>query len=413
MTDGKPHAAREVSARGPGPQGSARRVAMVQRQARTTLSLGGAFGVAAVLALVVPHRTGSWLPLHLFLAGSVLLAISASTQLFAVTWATGPAPPDRVATTQRWLLAGGVALLAAARELGWPTSFLGLGGTGILAALFMLGWSLWRIVTRAVQPRFDVALRTYLAALAAGMVGCALGISMAVTESGAAYARVRAAHLALNLLGLIGLVIIGTLPFFAATQLRVKVSARANAGAQAGLLVWQVSAVTATAVGLLAPFRPLAAIGFGAYAIGLVRLATMLPGLGIKQLRWAGPRVLQLGAGLGWWIVVTTFAAWEAAHGRDGFTPTSIVVLVVGGYAQILAGSLAYLGPVLRGGGHERLAAGFRLTRSWIGLVGANIAAVAIAIHAQRFAVAVIVLGVLDAVLRAGLLRRRSIIRIS
>jgi hypothetical protein len=177
MTDGTPTAGREAAARRRGPQGSAGRVAIVQRQARTTLSLGRVFGVAAAVALVVPHDTGAWLPLHLFLTGCMLLAISASTQLFAVTWAAGPAPPDSIASTQRWLLAGGVALLATARELGWPNSLVGLAGGGILAALVILGWSLWATVTRAVQPRFDVTLRTYLAALAAGAVGCALGIA--------------------------------------------------------------------------------------------------------------------------------------------------------------------------------------------------------------------------------------------
>ena len=49
----------------------------------------------------------------------------------------------------------------------------------------------------------------------------------------------------------------------------------------------------------------------------------------------------------------------------------------MGGYAQIVVASLAYLGPVLRGGGHERLAAGFATTRSWPSLVLGNTAAVA------------------------------------
>jgi hypothetical protein len=253
-------------------------------------------------------------------------------------------------------------------------------------------------------------LRTYVAALAAGIVGGGLGIAMALAESAVVSARVRAAHVVLNLLGLIGLVIIGSLPFFAATQVRMKIPARATAGAQSALLVWQVSAVTATALGLLAPFPALASIGFGAYAIGLGRLATLLPGLGVKQLRWAGPRVLQLALGLGWWIAVTAFAAWESAHGRAGFRETSIGVLVVGGFAQILAGSLAYLAPVLRGGGHERLAGGFRITRSWIGLISANVAAVALGLHVPRLAVAAILLWVLDAIVRAVVLRRRSIV---
>jgi hypothetical protein len=51
-----------------------------------------------------------------------------------------------------------------------------------------------------------------------------------------------------------------------------------------------------------------------------------------------------------------------------------LTVLVVAGYGQILWGSLAYLLPVLRGGGHQRLSEGFDSTRSWLGLAAANLA---------------------------------------
>ena len=82
------------------PPGPAGRVAVAQRQARVTLVLAGAFAVTAAVTAVVPHRTGAWLPLHLFLAGTVLLAISGAAPLFAVTWAAGPPPPARVAATR-------------------------------------------------------------------------------------------------------------------------------------------------------------------------------------------------------------------------------------------------------------------------------------------------------------------------
>ena len=49
-------------------------------------------------------------------------------------------------------------------------------------------------------------------------------------------------------------------------------------------------------------------------------------------------------------------------------------MLVIAGYGQILWGSVAYLLPMLRGGGHERLAEGFATTRSWLGLAAANAA---------------------------------------
>ncbi|HZJ26295.1 MAG TPA: hypothetical protein VFF40_04660 [Acidimicrobiia bacterium] len=390
-------------------EGSAGRVAIAQRQARRTFALAGVYAVATVGSLVLPHRTGAWLPLHLFLVGVLLLAISASTQFFAVTWAAGPPPPTAVAATQRWLLAGGVALLAAARELEWPTAFAAIGGVAVIAALLVLAASLHRIVTAGVQRRFDAALHAYLAALSAGFCGAALGVVMVTGGWGSVLARVRAAHLSLNLLGLIGLVIVGTLPFFVATQGRVKMSRRADPRAQSLVLAGLVAALVGSTVGFLAGYDAVAAAGLVAYAGGIVGVVALLPALGAKQLRWAGPRLLQLGAGLGWWIAATLAVARQASGGgavftRGGgavFTPTVVSVLVIGGYAQILLGSLAYLGPVLRGGGHERLAAGFRTTRSWPGLVAANVAAVAAVFGAGLVVGLAIGLWVFDSAVRA------------
>lgn len=57
--------------------------------------------------------------------------------------------------------------------------------------------------------------------------------------------------------------------------------------------------------------------------------------------------------------------------------PTGRRCRLVGGFAQILVASIAYLGPVLRGGGHRRLTAGFAATRSWLSVAVGNIAAIA------------------------------------
>lgn len=388
------------------PRGSAGRVAVVQRQARVTLGLAGGFAVAAAVALVVPHRTGDWLSLHLFLAGALLLAISAATQLFAVTWAAGAPPSDRVAAVQRWLLAAGVALLATAHELQWPSGLIATGGALVIAALVVLGVSLERTVSGGVQRRFDVALRSYLAALAAGLGGCALGIAMATGLDAPMYARVRAAHLTLNLLGLVGLVIAGTLPSFSATQARVKMSPRASGRAQSLVLAWLVGALGATTVGFLAALPAVAAVGLSAYAAGVLGLVTLLPMIRAKQLRWAGPRLVQLGAGVAWWVGATVMVTWQAGHGSATFTPTVVGVLVVGGYAQILAAAVAYLGPVLRAGGHQQLTAGFRTTRSWLGLGAANVAATALVFGAPEVAGAAIFVWVIDTAARAVLLVR-------
>lgn len=388
------------------PRGSSGRVAVAQRQARVTLGLAGAFAVAATVALVVPHRSGEWLPLHLFLTGALLLAISAATQLFAVTWAAGPPPSDRVAGTQRWLLAVGVVLLASARELRWSEALVAAGGGSVIAALVVLGVSLERTVSSGVQRRFDVALRSYLAALSAGLGGCALGIVMALRLDPAMHARVHSAHLTLNLLGLVGLVIAGTLPFFTATQARVKMSSRASGRAQSLVLAVLVGSLGAATVGFLSDLPAVAALGLSAYAAAILGVVVLLPAVRTKQLRWAGPRIVQLGAGIVWWFAAVIAIAWEAGRGEVTFTPTVVAVLVVGGYAQILLAAIAYLGPVLRAGGHQRLSAGFRTTRSWLGLGAANVAATALVLGAPDVARAAIIIWLIDAVVRNVLLWR-------
>jgi nitrite reductase (NO-forming) len=356
-----------------GASGPPRRVAIVHRQTRPTLALAVVFALAAAVASVVPHRTGAWLPLHLFLVGSLLLAISGATQLFAVTWAAGPPASARAAGVQRALIAVGAAGIAAARELSWPDAAIGTAAACVVAGLVVLTVLLVRTVRGAVQRRFDAALRTYVVALAAGVVGSALGAAMAIA-SGDWYDRVRNAHLTLNLFGLVGLVIAGTVPFFVATEARVKLSPRASArAAETALAVMTVSLVVGAA-GVRA--------ALAGYVIGLALVARLFPSWGRKQLRWAGPRLLQLYAGFAWWAVA---ALWIAAR---GFTERPVLALVIGAYAQILVASLAYLGPVLRGGGHERLSAGFRLTRSWESLVLLNVAAVAAAVGAVPLAAA-------------------------
>jgi nitrite reductase (NO-forming) len=388
------------------PRGAAGRVVTVQRQARTTLGLAGVFALAAGLVLTVPHRTGEWLPLHLFLAGTLLLAISAATQLFAVTWAAGPPPSDRLAATQRWLLATGVALFASARELQWPSWWVVVGGALVIAALVVLAISVSMTVTRGVQRRFDAARRAYLLAFVAGLGGCAIGIAMATGIGAPMQHRARAAHLTLNLLGLVGLVIVGTLPFFTATQARLKMSTRATARAQTVLLASFAIALGASTTGFLLAVQAVATLGLAAYAAGLLGLVSLLPLVRAKQLRWAGPRLLQLAAGVAWWFGTTIALAWQAGRGEEVFTRTVIEVLVVGGYTQILVAAIAYLGPVLRGGGHQQLAAGFRATRSWVGLGAANAAAIALLFGPAPVAVAALLLWLIDTAVRVAVLVR-------
>ncbi len=318
----------------------------------------------------MPHDTGAWLPLHLVLVGTLLLAISGVTRLFAVSWSASRPCGDRVVAVQRWLVAVGAAGLAAARELDAPTSAAVAAGVVVAAGVALLGVLLVREARAAKLDRFRPAVEHYLAAVTAGLVGIGLGVAMVDGRAG-----LRDAHVALNLLGLVGLVVAGTLPTFVATQSRMRTNPAATPGRLRATLGWLTASVAAAALG--AGFERPAVEGAAllAYAAGLLHLVRLLPRPGRKQLGWAGPRLVQLAAGGAWWVGAVCVAGARGIAGRASPLSEDVVVaLVVGGYVQILLGSLAYLGPVLRGGGHEVLGAGFAATRSWASLAAANLA---------------------------------------
>ena len=385
-------------------RGAAGRVREAQRQARAALALAALFVGAAAVAAVAPHDLGTWLALHLFLAGGVTAAISGATVLFTVTWAAAPAPPRALLALQRACVAAGAGGLAAARLVDAPTAALAVAGATFAAGLGMLGATLVMTVRRGVERRYDVAVAWYVAAIAAGLAAAGLGVGLG---TGRVWGDLRTAHVALNLLGLVGLVIAGTLPTFAATAGRTRLAPGTTPARHGRALAWQVGSLAVVAGGALAGERAATAAGLAAYGLGLVLVLTLLPRPGLRRVAWAGPRLAGLWAGAVWWLAACAAAAAEAARGGIPLTGRWLAVLVVAGYGQILWASFAYLVPVLRGGGHERLSAGFATTRSWVGLGAANVAGAGLLAGSTPVVQAAIALWLLDAGLRAAALRWR------
>jgi nitrite reductase (NO-forming) len=383
------------------------RVATVHAQARQSLCIAGGFVLAAVVAALIPHRTGDWLPLHLFLIGGVLSAICGATQLLAVTWSAAPAPKPIPAAVPRWGLALGAAGLALTRELGAPVAAIAASGMLVTGALLALAVLLVQVRAKALHRRFHPAIDGYLAAVAVGVGGTIAGLLLATNSSGEHAERLRAAHVVINLLGLVGLVIAATIPYFAATQLRTKVSRRATPFAVRAVVAVLGAAAVTTAGGCLFGRAEIVRIGFAASALGVAALFALLPPLHRKQLGWAGPRILQLFSGMLWWAAITGLLAASATDGEP-LRESLLLALVIGGYAQILLGSLAYFGPVLRGGGHRRLTDGFLVTRSWLSLVAGNCAAVAALTQHDGALQAILVVWGVDLLVRALRLAHRS-----
>lgn len=379
------------SGRGPtGPDdagpAAAGRVAAVHRQTRRSLVLTVAFVAAAVVLALVDGPEGRWAALHLFLLGALLTAISTATVYLSVTWSAAPAPPDSLIEAQRWILATAALGVVASRRLDAPAWTTVVTALVVVLALAVLAAALLGVRRHARVDRFLPAIDGYLVALAAGALGSLAGALLAggVLDDlaggrigvGELHARVRGAHMTLNLFGMVGLVVASTLPYMSATQSRSKMSRRATPGAVWSVIVTLAAATAVSVVGSLSGDDRLAAAGIAVYALALLAMVRLLPVPGRRQLEWAGPRLLQLASGVLWWVGCTAALAWIRAWG--GVEEWRVVAaLVIGGYGQIVLASLAYLGPVVRGGGHVRLGQGFATTRSWVALAAGNVAAVA------------------------------------
>lgn len=308
------------------------------------------------------------------MVGGLLSAIVATTQMLAITWSSSPPTRPVVAVAMRWALAAGAVGVVVGRdtETRW---MIEVGGALVGVTLLAMVPVLWTIRRGAVTDRYHPAIEAYIAAHLFGAAGVTVGVLLATGRTGTRYFELRGVHLIVNLFGFVGLVIAATLPYFTATQVRSKMSPRATPSVLRGVYATFAVAVVIAAVGRLADSTALTVAALAVIAAVLAVIVWLLPIFDRKRWRWAGPRLVQLLCGIGWWIVATI--ALAVSIGRGTSDHAALRTLAIGGFAQILVASLAYLGPVLRGGGHVQLTAGFAITRSWISVVAANVAAVA------------------------------------
>jgi nitrite reductase (NO-forming) len=363
------------------------------------------FVLAAVAAALWGVGGGWWVGLHLFTVGGLLGAIVTVAPMLAVTWSAAVPPARWLAESSRLAVGVGAIAMALGRAIDEPW-LAALGGLSATVAVVGLGTQLLAVRRSAATPRFAPAIEAYLLAVAAGVAGSVLGALLAAGAVGERWAALRSAHLTLNVFGLVGIVIAGTLPFFAATQLRTVMSSRAAPRRlRATNAVLGVGTAIAAIGGALGNDAA-RSTGLLVYAVALSAVASMLPLPTGSRRAWAGPRVLQLAAGLLVWVLAALALAFVDPSG--GGDRVILRTLLIGGVAPILLASLAYLGPVVRGGGHRRLAAGFRVTASWVSVVAGSVATVASAADRITVLAAAVAVWALDLAIRGGRLVRRG-----
>lgn len=193
----------------------------------------------------------------------------------------------------------------------------------------------------------------------------------------AVHARLVVAHAVLNLLGWVGLTVVGTLVTLWPTMLRTRVADRAEQAGRRGLPVL-VAGVLLAAGASLAGVLLATAAGLLVVVLGVLVVAAPH----VEEVRRKAPVELPTAsvlAGLVWFVgsvvalagALATSPAWGTAGDRAEW----LTAPLLGGFAaQVLLGALSYLVPVVLGGGPSVLRATSAVLgrAAWARLVAAN-----------------------------------------
>ena len=325
--------------------------------------------LAALLGVALFHRyvpESPWLLVHLLLLGAVTNAIFVWSAHFADALLRRRA----TAGSRRWqagrlvaLNVGVVTVVAGIVSAQWNLTLVGSVIVGAAAAAHGIVLALQS--RAALASRFGATVRYYICASLALPIGAGLGAVLARQLVEPWHGRLVIAHIALNLLGWIGLTVMGTLVTLWPTMLRTRIAEGAERVARQALPIL-VGSVVVTAAGALAGLQLVAAVGAAAYLGGVLWAVRPLA----RVTRAKAPSayatwsvmaaVLWLvGSLLGLVAVLVSSPTWAQVTDRLGLL---ITPLAAGFAAQVLLGALSYLVPVVLGGGPDTV----RGTQAWL-----------------------------------------------
>ncbi|HEY6590389.1 MAG TPA: hypothetical protein VI751_05055 [Actinomycetota bacterium] len=342
--------------------GSGRSTPAVQRPRRArrhllvaALVLGYLAAGGVALALGDRVAGGGWLALHLVLLGAATNAIVVWSEHFATALLRTAPVGEWAATARALTLNLGIVAVLAGVPTGRPAlaaAGAGLAGVVVLAHALTLAAR----IARALPARLAGAVWYYVAAAAALLAGMGLGLWLAggVAGSADAYLALRLAHVHLNVLGWVGLAVVGTQFTLWPTVLRTHMVPGLEAAMRRALPPLAAGLAVA-ATGLATQQRVVALAGLAAYAAGLA--VALVPF--VRTARRRPPRTASawmLGAGMAWLVVAVladlgALAASARVADLDGRLGRLVPAVVAGFALQTLTGALTYLLPVVFGRG--------------------------------------------------------------
>jgi nitrite reductase (NO-forming) len=323
---------------------------------------GVAFWLVGLLGVSLAHRSvpdARWLLVHLLLLGAVSNAVLVWSTHFAHALLKN-APASRRAEAVRLVLlnAGVVVVVAGVLTDAWPVTVL--GAVAVAGAVAAHGISLTLKSRSALPSRFGASVRYYVAASAALPVGAALGTVLARGLSDSWHGRVVVAHLAANVLGWVGLTVLGTLLTLWPTILRTRIADGAERQSRQALpfLVGSLVLLVAAALTGLQLAAAAGVLLFAAAAAWSLR-PMLTAAMARPPQTYAAWSVL---SAVGWLLASLVQLSVLLARARDwaaaGDAAHAVTVPLAAGFAaQVLLGALTYLVPVVVGGGPARVRA--------------------------------------------------------
>ena len=314
--------------------------------------------LASVVGVALVHRyvpESPWLLVHLLLLGAVTNAIF----VWSAHFADALLRRRTTAGSRRWqagrlitLNLGVLTVVAGMVGARWILTLVGSVVVGAAAAAH--GITLALQARAALASRFGATVRYYICASLALPIGAGLGATLARDPVEPWHGRFVIAHITLNLLGWIGLTVLGTLVTLWPTMLRTRIAENAERVARHALPVLAGSVVVIV-VGALAGLQGLAALGVAAYLGGVLWAVRPLAQVARAKApsayaTWSvmAAVVWLIGSLMGLVIILVTSPTWALVTDHLGLL---IIPMAAGFGAQVLLGALSFLVPVVLGGG--------------------------------------------------------------
>ncbi|WP_347354685.1 multicopper oxidase domain-containing protein [Intrasporangium sp.] len=326
--------------------------------------------VALVVSLVHPFFASSrWLMVHLVVLG----AVTHSAMVWSVHF-TDALLKTRAGFEERRVQSirlgifhvGAIAVFVGVPTAIWPLTIA--GGTLISGAVLWHAVMLVRRLRAALPGRFRITVRYYIVAALLLPVGALFGVLLARGLAEPWHGRLLVAHTMTNLLGWIGLTVLGTLVTLWPTMLRTRMAPNAESASTHALPILGVGLLLAIGGPLLGS-EVLGAAGIVAYLVGTLWVYRPIL-TSARQRPPAAFPTMSAGAGLVWLPIglglmafsLATRGSWAALSDHYGILTT---IFVVGFALQVLLGALSYLLPVVIGGGPSVLRAGMAELDRW------------------------------------------------